>query len=59
MAQYLIEELFPRVVADAATVQRADDYLRDEQPGPALRRMLLEGRDSVARALRGQERDRA
>jgi aminopeptidase N len=59
MAQCLIEELFPRVVAVAATVQRADDYLRDEQPGPALRRMLLEGRDSVARALRGQERDRA
>jgi aminopeptidase N len=59
MAQYLIEELFPHVVANAMTVQRADDYLRDKQPGPALRRMLLEGRDSVARALRGQERDRA
>jgi aminopeptidase N len=59
MSQYLIEELFPHVVADATTVQRADDYLRDEKPGPALRRMLLEGRDSVARALRGQERDRA
>jgi aminopeptidase N len=59
MSQYLIEELFPHVVADAATVQRADDYLHDEQPGPALRRMLLEGRDSLARALRGQERDRA
>jgi aminopeptidase N len=59
MAQYLIEELFPYIVADPATLQRADDYLRNERPGPALRRMLLEGRDSVARALRGQERDRA
>jgi aminopeptidase N len=57
MAQYLIEELFPHVPGDAATVQRADDYLRVEQPGPALRRMLMEGRDSVARALRGQARD--
>jgi aminopeptidase N len=40
-------------------VARADEYLRVEQPGPALRRMLLEGRDSVARALRGQARDSA
>jgi aminopeptidase N len=59
MAQYLIEELFPHVVGDAATVMAADDYLRVEQPGPALRRMLMEGRDSVARALRGQARDSA
>jgi aminopeptidase N len=59
MSQYLIEELFPYAVADATTVQRADDYLRDEQPGPALRRMLMEGRDSLARALRAQDRDRA
>jgi aminopeptidase N len=56
-AQYLIEVLFPYVAADAATVEQADRYLREEQPGPALRRMLLEGRDSVARALRAQERD--
>jgi aminopeptidase N len=57
MAQYLIEALFPYVAADATTVERADAYLRDEQPGPALRRMLLEGRDSVARSLRAQHRD--
>jgi aminopeptidase N len=57
MAQYLIEELFPHVAANDVTVARADEYLRVEQPGPALRRMLLEGRDAVARALRGQRRD--
>ena len=57
MAQYLIAGLYPYWATDAATVARTDAYLNDEQPGAALRRMLLEGRDAVARALRSQERD--
>jgi aminopeptidase N len=57
MAQFLIEVLFPHVVAENSTVERADAYLRTQQPGPALHRMLLEGRDAVARSLRAQHRD--
>ncbi|HTR69084.1 MAG TPA: aminopeptidase N [Mycobacteriales bacterium] len=57
MAQDIITGLYPYTATSWATVERTDAYLRDEQPGPALRRMLLEARDGLARALRGQERD--
>ncbi|HWB67606.1 MAG TPA: aminopeptidase N [Mycobacteriales bacterium] len=58
MAQELIEGLYPITAISQAVVDRTDAYLRDEQPGPALRRMLVEGRDGMARALRARERDR-
>jgi aminopeptidase N len=35
-----------------------DAYLADVDPPAALRRLLLEGRDDVLRALRCQARDR-
>ncbi|HTW21902.1 MAG TPA: aminopeptidase N [Mycobacteriales bacterium] len=57
MAQDLITGLYPYVATGQATVDRTDAYLRQEQPGPALRRMLLEARDGMARALRAQQRD--
>jgi aminopeptidase N len=57
MAQDIITGLYPYPAATQSTVDRTDRYLREEQPGPALRRMLLEARDGLARALRAQERD--
>jgi aminopeptidase N len=57
MAQDIINGLYPYSAATQATVDRTDSYLREQQPGPALRRMLLEARDGLARALRAQERD--
>jgi aminopeptidase N len=57
MAQDIVSGLYPYFATSQATVDRTDRYLRDEQPGPALRRMLLEARDSLARALRAQARD--
>jgi aminopeptidase N len=57
MAQEIINGMYPHYATHQSTVERTDRYLREEQPGPALRRMLLEARDSLARALRGQERD--
>jgi aminopeptidase N len=57
MAQEIINGLYPYFATSQATVERTDTYLRDQQPGPALRRMLLEARDALARALRAQQRD--
>jgi aminopeptidase N len=57
MGQQLITGLYPMWATDASTIERTEAYLRDEQPGAALRRMLLEARDALARALRSQARD--
>jgi aminopeptidase N len=57
MAQDIITGLYPYTATSQATVDRTDAYLREEQPGPALRRMLLEARDGMARSLRAQQRD--
>ncbi|HVS67979.1 MAG TPA: aminopeptidase N [Mycobacteriales bacterium] len=57
MAQQVIVGLYPYWATDETTIERTEAYLRDEQPGAALRRMLLEGRDALARALRSRERD--
>jgi aminopeptidase N len=57
MAQDIITGLYPYTATTQATVDRTDKYLRDEQPGPALHRMLLEARDGMARSLRAQQRD--
>jgi aminopeptidase N len=57
MAQQIAVGLFP-VFGDESTVERTDHYLREAQPVPALRRLITEGRDNLARTLRGQARDR-
>ncbi|HVV77500.1 MAG TPA: aminopeptidase N [Mycobacteriales bacterium] len=59
MAQQVIAGLFPYWATDAETIARTEAYLSEKQPGAALRRMLLEGRDALARALRSRERDLA
>jgi aminopeptidase N len=40
------------------TVAATDDYIARAEPPAALRRLLIEGRDDVLRALRCQARDR-
>jgi aminopeptidase N len=42
---------------DAETIRITDTYIAKNQPAAALRRLLVEGRDDVARALRCRERD--
>jgi aminopeptidase N len=59
MGQLLITGLYPMWATDQGTVDRTDAYLRDEQPGAALRRLLTESRDALARALRSRARDTA
>jgi aminopeptidase N len=58
-SQGFAQGAYPFLIIDQATIDRTDAYLAAENPPPALVRMLAEGRDGVARALRAQARDRA
>ncbi len=50
---------FPRLQTDQATLAATDDWLAGhQQAAPALRRLVLECRDDLARALRAQAADR-
>jgi aminopeptidase N len=57
-AQNIVIGLFPTLLAEQATVDAADAWLQAHQDAaPALRRLVGESRDGVARALRAQARD--
>ena len=58
LAQYVVVGLFPSVIAQS-TVDAADAWLADPTKPPALRRLVGEGRDGVARSLRARARDAA
>jgi aminopeptidase N len=56
--QNIVIGLFPTLLAEQATVDAADTWLQAHQDAaPALRRLVGESRDGVARALRAQARD--
>jgi aminopeptidase N len=59
IAQNLVVGLYPTLLVSAAVVERTDRYLADSDVPPALRRLLLEGRDGVLRAQRARARDAA
>jgi aminopeptidase N len=56
MAQFFTEVGYPDTVSQD-TIDATDAYIAAADPMPALRRLLLERRDDVARALRCQQRD--
>jgi aminopeptidase N len=56
MAQFFTEVGYPDAVGQV-TIDATDSYLAAADPIPPLRRLLLERRDDVARALRCQLRD--
>jgi len=59
MAIWFAERGYPRNVITPEAIAAAGDYIsRADLPAP-LRRLLTEGRDDVARALRCQQRDAA
>jgi aminopeptidase N len=59
MAQNFVEYGYSIGAVDSSTIEATDAYLDSEpEPPAALRRLLVEGRDEVARALRNQARDR-
>ncbi|MEV3992966.1 aminopeptidase N [Streptomyces sp. NPDC049837] len=56
----VVRGLFPSLQDDPATLEATDAWLAaHESAAPALRRLVLESRDDLARALRAQARDAA
>ncbi|MEN8650421.1 aminopeptidase N [Streptomyces sp. 21So2-11] len=56
----VVSGLFPGLQDDPATLDAADAWLESHaDAAPALRRLVLEARDDLARGLRGQACDRA
>jgi aminopeptidase N len=58
MAQDFVSAVYTVGAISPETVEATDAYIAAEQPPAALRRLLIEGRDDVLRALRCQARDR-
>ncbi len=58
MAQYFGKAAYPYWIITQQAISAADDYLERANPPAQLKRLLIEGRDDVARALRCRDRDR-
>jgi aminopeptidase N len=58
MAQDFVSGVYMACALSTETVEVTDAYIAGVDPPAALRRLLLEGRDDVLRALRCQARDR-
>jgi aminopeptidase N len=56
MGQFFVRVGYPASVISQEAVDTANAYIEREDPPPALARLLSEGRDDVARALRCRER---
>jgi aminopeptidase N len=56
IAKNAVQYLFPPVV-EPRTIVAADAWLADPDQPPPLRRLIFEGRDGIARALRARECD--
>jgi aminopeptidase N len=59
MATQIVVGLYPSARLGPEVIERTDEWLAVADPEPSLRRLVLEGRDGVERALRVQERDRS
>ena len=57
MAQYFAQVAYPHSAVTQQAIDATDDYIARTHPAPALRRLLTEQRDDVARALRCRQRD--
>jgi aminopeptidase N len=58
MAQDFVSGIYTALALSAETIAATDAYIAAEEPPAPLRRLLLEGRDDVQRALRCRARDR-
>jgi aminopeptidase N len=59
MAQQIIVGLYPSLQVEQVTLDVTDAWMASADPAPALRRMVVEARAGVERALRAQAADRA
>ena len=57
MAQYFAQNAYPSWNVTPEAIAATEDYIERTDPPAALRRLLTEGRDDVARALRCRQRD--
>ena len=57
MAQWFVANAYP-ITDTPAVIEETDSLIQRASPAPPLRRLLIEGRDGVERALRCQARDR-
>jgi aminopeptidase N len=57
LAEFFTEVAYPDGIISQEGLDETDIYIDAANPAPALRRLLLERRDDVARALRCQVRD--
>jgi aminopeptidase N len=56
MARFFVRIGYPASVISQDAIDATTAYIDRENPAPALARLLSEGRDDVARALRCRER---
>ena len=56
-AQSFAEIMYPGALVEEATLERTDAYIAKESPAPALRRLLIEGRAGVERAMKARATD--
>ena len=54
----IVTGLYPHTQIDQSTLDATDEWLARPQRPPLLRRMVLEGRDGIARAMRARAADR-
>ncbi|MFI7013304.1 aminopeptidase N [Streptomyces sp. NPDC050164] len=60
IGMHVVQGMFPSLQQSRETLDATDAWLEaHREAAPALRRLVLEARDDLARALRGQERDAA
>jgi aminopeptidase N len=59
MAQQIVVGLYPTLQVSRATLDATDAWLAQAEPAPALRRLVIESRAGVERALKAQEVDAA
>ncbi|MBE1530284.1 aminopeptidase N [Actinomadura algeriensis] len=57
MSQTFAENAYPFLVIEQSTIDRTEAYIEENTPPAALVRLLSEGRDGVARALRARAQD--
>ena len=57
MGQTIAMGLYPVLLVDEATITATDEFLARDDLNPALRRLVLEGRDGVLRAMRARSAD--
>jgi aminopeptidase N len=59
IARNIVAGLYPRWRIVQDTLDRTDSFLSNPDLAPALRRLVMEGRDDVVRSMRAQATDRA